>query len=227
MREPVLGLKVAEPSKPMPTRGGVGVVMVCNRSDPAAALPTHDEVYDELIAHERLDADRRAATCAICAAAPMWTSAGEMTRAARPDHRRARRDRRRDHAEGVAARATASAAAVLRASTIRSGWQRLAATLGLAGAGRADRRARGGRGGLRRRAAGAADRAARVRSSRAGPIRPTRTAVIDAIATRACAWSQQGRAAAIVTNPIQKETLYAAGFRIPAIPSTSPSSPAA
>ncbi|HVA11812.1 MAG TPA: 4-hydroxythreonine-4-phosphate dehydrogenase PdxA [Stellaceae bacterium] len=39
-------------------------------------------------------------------------------------------------------------------------------------------------------------------------------AVIGAIAA-AVAFVQQGRAAAIVTNPIQKETLYAAGFRHP------------
>jgi 4-hydroxythreonine-4-phosphate dehydrogenase len=39
-------------------------------------------------------------------------------------------------------------------------------------------------------------------------------AVIGAIA-RAVEWVQQGRAGAIVTNPIQKETLYAAGFKHP------------
>jgi 4-hydroxythreonine-4-phosphate dehydrogenase len=39
-------------------------------------------------------------------------------------------------------------------------------------------------------------------------------AVIGAI-TRAVEFVQQGRAAAIVTNPIQKETLYAAGFKHP------------
>jgi peptidyl-prolyl cis-trans isomerase SurA len=50
----VLGLKVSEPSKPLPTRGGVGVIMVCKRADPTAALPTQDQVYDELM-HARLD----------------------------------------------------------------------------------------------------------------------------------------------------------------------------
>ena len=45
----VLGLKVSEPSKPLPTRGGVGVVMVCKRADPASALPGTDEIYDELL----------------------------------------------------------------------------------------------------------------------------------------------------------------------------------
>ncbi|HEX4194924.1 MAG TPA: peptidylprolyl isomerase [Stellaceae bacterium] len=50
----VLGLKVSEPSKPLPTRGGIGVIMVCKRTDPSAALPTTDQVYDELM-HARLD----------------------------------------------------------------------------------------------------------------------------------------------------------------------------
>jgi peptidyl-prolyl cis-trans isomerase SurA len=54
LRGVVLGLKVSEPSKPLPTRGGVGVVMVCKRADPSAALPTQDQVYDELM-HARLD----------------------------------------------------------------------------------------------------------------------------------------------------------------------------
>ena len=50
----VLGLKVSEPSKPLPTRGGIGVIMVCKRTDPSSALPTQDQVYDELM-HARLD----------------------------------------------------------------------------------------------------------------------------------------------------------------------------
>ena len=54
LRGVVLGLKVSEASKPLPTRGGVGVIMVCKRADPSAALPTQDQVYDELM-HARLD----------------------------------------------------------------------------------------------------------------------------------------------------------------------------
>jgi peptidyl-prolyl cis-trans isomerase SurA len=50
----VLGLKVSEASKPLPTRGGIGIIMVCKRTDPTAALPTQDQVYDELM-HARLD----------------------------------------------------------------------------------------------------------------------------------------------------------------------------
>lgn len=54
LRSLVLGLKVSEPSKPLPTRGGIGVVMVCKRDNPDAALPTTDQVYDEIM-HARMD----------------------------------------------------------------------------------------------------------------------------------------------------------------------------
>jgi peptidyl-prolyl cis-trans isomerase SurA len=54
VRSLVLGLKVSQPSKPLPTRGGIGIIMVCKRTDPTAALPTQDQVYDELM-HTRLD----------------------------------------------------------------------------------------------------------------------------------------------------------------------------
>ena len=54
LRSVVLGLKVSEASKPMPTRGGIGIIMVCKRTDPSVALPTQDQVYDELM-HARLD----------------------------------------------------------------------------------------------------------------------------------------------------------------------------
>jgi peptidyl-prolyl cis-trans isomerase SurA len=54
LRSVVLGLKVSEASKPLPTRGGVGIIMVCKRTDPKAALPTQDQIYDELM-HARLD----------------------------------------------------------------------------------------------------------------------------------------------------------------------------
>jgi len=50
----VLGLKVGQASKPLPTRGGIGIIMVCKRADPNVALPTQDQVYDELM-HARLD----------------------------------------------------------------------------------------------------------------------------------------------------------------------------
>ncbi len=50
----VLGLKVSEPSKPVPTRGGIGVIMVCQRSDPTPALPSTDQVYEQIM-HARMD----------------------------------------------------------------------------------------------------------------------------------------------------------------------------
>jgi peptidyl-prolyl cis-trans isomerase SurA len=50
----VLGLKASEATKPLPTRGGIGVIMVCKRTDPTAALPTQDQVYEELM-HSRMD----------------------------------------------------------------------------------------------------------------------------------------------------------------------------
>jgi peptidyl-prolyl cis-trans isomerase SurA len=53
-RRIVMGLKVGEPSKPMPTRGGIGVVMVCERTDPPSAVPATDQVYEQIM-RQRLD----------------------------------------------------------------------------------------------------------------------------------------------------------------------------
>jgi peptidyl-prolyl cis-trans isomerase SurA len=54
-REVVLGLAVAQASKPLPMPGGIGVVMVCQRKNPTGGLPTREELADSL-ARERLDA---------------------------------------------------------------------------------------------------------------------------------------------------------------------------
>lgn len=54
IRSLVLGLKVGEPSKPLPTRGGIGVIMVCKRDDPNVALPSTDDIYEEIM-HARMD----------------------------------------------------------------------------------------------------------------------------------------------------------------------------
>ncbi|HUB97292.1 MAG TPA: peptidylprolyl isomerase [Stellaceae bacterium] len=54
IRSQVLALKIAEPSKPLPLAGGVGVVMVCQRKD-TQTLPTREQMSDN-IARERLDA---------------------------------------------------------------------------------------------------------------------------------------------------------------------------
>jgi len=53
-RQIVMGLKVGETSKPVPARGGIGVIMVCERSDPSSAVPDNDQVYDQIL-HQRLD----------------------------------------------------------------------------------------------------------------------------------------------------------------------------
>ncbi len=55
LQQTVLGLGVAEASKPVPMPGGLGVVMVCERTNPKGGLPTRDEIADSL-ARERLDA---------------------------------------------------------------------------------------------------------------------------------------------------------------------------
>jgi peptidyl-prolyl cis-trans isomerase SurA len=55
MRDVVLALAVAEPSKPLAMPGGIGVVMVCRRTDPPGGLPSREEITDQL-ARARLDA---------------------------------------------------------------------------------------------------------------------------------------------------------------------------
>jgi peptidyl-prolyl cis-trans isomerase SurA len=54
MKSLVLGLKVGEASKPLPGRTGVGVVMVCKRTDPTVQVPSSDQVYDQIM-RARLD----------------------------------------------------------------------------------------------------------------------------------------------------------------------------
>lgn len=49
LRSTVLGLKVAEPSHPVPLRGGIGVLMVCSREESPSALPSRDEITDNLM----------------------------------------------------------------------------------------------------------------------------------------------------------------------------------
>lgn len=54
LRAIVMALKVGEASKPIPTRGGIGVAMVCERTDPPSPVPDNDQVYDQIM-HQRLD----------------------------------------------------------------------------------------------------------------------------------------------------------------------------
>jgi len=53
-RQQVLALKPSEASKPLPLHDGLGVVMVCQRQDPAS-LPTADQIRENL-GRQRLDA---------------------------------------------------------------------------------------------------------------------------------------------------------------------------
>jgi peptidyl-prolyl cis-trans isomerase SurA len=50
----VLALKVGEASKPLPARGGIGVIMVCQRIDPPSPIPNTDQVYDQIM-RQRMD----------------------------------------------------------------------------------------------------------------------------------------------------------------------------
>jgi peptidyl-prolyl cis-trans isomerase SurA len=54
MRSMVLGLKIGQPSQPILQKNGVGVIMVCNKNEPKAAVPTREAVADTLM-RERLD----------------------------------------------------------------------------------------------------------------------------------------------------------------------------
>jgi peptidyl-prolyl cis-trans isomerase SurA len=48
LRGAVLALKVAEPSRPMTLRGGIGVLMVCDREEAPSALPSREQVANKL-----------------------------------------------------------------------------------------------------------------------------------------------------------------------------------
>lgn len=54
MRATVLGLGIGQPSQPILQRNGVGVIMVCKKTDPTPVATTRDEVYNMLM-RERLD----------------------------------------------------------------------------------------------------------------------------------------------------------------------------
>jgi peptidyl-prolyl cis-trans isomerase SurA len=55
LRKTVLGLQIAEASPPVPLRGGLGVLMVCQRENAAGAAPSRDQTADDL-ARERYEA---------------------------------------------------------------------------------------------------------------------------------------------------------------------------
>jgi len=55
MRNVVLGLAIGQPSEPIVQKNGIGVIMVCKKSEPKAAVATRDGVFETLM-RERLDA---------------------------------------------------------------------------------------------------------------------------------------------------------------------------
>lgn len=55
LRKTVLDLKIAEASPPVTVPGGIGVIMVCQRQDPADKIPSRDEMTN-ILARQRLDA---------------------------------------------------------------------------------------------------------------------------------------------------------------------------
>lgn len=55
LRPQVLALPIAEASKPLPLRGGVGVIMVCQKQAPGGGMPTRETLVENL-RHQRLDA---------------------------------------------------------------------------------------------------------------------------------------------------------------------------
>ena len=54
MRSVVLGLAVGQPSEPIIEKNGVGVIMVCKKTEPKPAVVTRDDVFETLM-RERLD----------------------------------------------------------------------------------------------------------------------------------------------------------------------------
>ena len=55
MRSVVLGLGVGQPSEPIIQKNGIGVIMVCKKTEPQPVVATRDDVFETLM-RERLDA---------------------------------------------------------------------------------------------------------------------------------------------------------------------------
>jgi peptidyl-prolyl cis-trans isomerase SurA len=54
MRSMVMGLGIGQPSQPILQKNGVGVIMVCSKTQPKAVVPTRDDVAESLM-RARLD----------------------------------------------------------------------------------------------------------------------------------------------------------------------------
>jgi peptidyl-prolyl cis-trans isomerase SurA len=55
LRAKVMDLPVAQASKPLPLRGGIGVIMVCDKKAPGGGMPTREDIV-ETMSRQRLDA---------------------------------------------------------------------------------------------------------------------------------------------------------------------------
>ena len=55
MRNVIMGLGIGQPSQPILQKNGVGVIMVCKKTDPKPVVPTRDDVAESLM-RGRLDA---------------------------------------------------------------------------------------------------------------------------------------------------------------------------
>lgn len=55
LRPKVMDLPIAQASKPLPLRGGIGVIMVCEKKAPTGGMPTREDIIEN-ISRQRLDA---------------------------------------------------------------------------------------------------------------------------------------------------------------------------
>lgn len=58
LRKSVLDLKVGQPSKPLPTEGGVRILMVCERKDPPSNLPSRQDVQ-RMLTEQKMEMQAR------------------------------------------------------------------------------------------------------------------------------------------------------------------------
>ena len=197
-------LEVGQPSQPILQSNGIGVIMVCGkkpmpsrRRRPATSVA--DSLMRESARHAGAALSARSAPRRLCRRSGVKHGA-----AARLDDGRARRHRRRNRA----ARRGCGAAEGVPPFYLIDDPERLAATGGaarLAGAGAADRRPRRERRCLRRPRCRWCRSAPRCAPAPGQPDPADAAAVIGAI-DAAVADVRGGRAAALVTNPINKDS---------------------
>jgi peptidyl-prolyl cis-trans isomerase SurA len=54
LQQTVMTLPVAQPSRPIPVRGGIGVLMLCSREEPPSQLPSRDDIAN-MLTRQRLE----------------------------------------------------------------------------------------------------------------------------------------------------------------------------